>query len=238
LNDIERLSRNDVATFFAQHYQPRNLAVAIVGDLSLERAQHLAHKYFGDWYGQDTDKRASEAGSSNINCTMAPSTSAAMNCSLTGNTQGLQSSISLGAAAGHNSIQGPGKPALQHLSSSTADKIGTLDGPASLGTQVGSTGNAAMWGPGDMRGTARPSNLAGNQSMTVPSLIGPAAFLCFYRPGTTAMGPTVALDALGDVLSSSKSSRAYRQFVSTGMEAFLLSNAFTVYIDQSATMCL
>jgi hypothetical protein len=61
-----------------------------------------------------------------------------------------------------------------------------------------------------------PRHLAETRRIIVPSPAGPAANVCFYRPGATLTGLPVALDTLGDVLSGSRSSRLYRGLVATG----------------------
>jgi hypothetical protein len=191
-----------VAKFFAQHYQPAKLAVAIVGDLSVDRAYRLAQKYFGGW------QPASNARPPVPQQSVAPTASSAMFPGSAGPGPSLQGLVSLGSVAIQQGIKGPGKlaePKLQQFTNTSAASLtSTLDGQATLGTQTASTDDSAVWDRGGMRGTARPSNLAENPSMTMPSVIGPASFVCFYRPATAASVPAVALDAFGDVLSSWK----------------------------------
>jgi predicted Zn-dependent peptidase len=47
--DLLRLGRREVASFFAEHYGPRSLTVAIVGDVKVGKVRQLAEKYFGGW---------------------------------------------------------------------------------------------------------------------------------------------------------------------------------------------
>jgi predicted Zn-dependent peptidase len=47
--DLLRLGRKEVASFFAQHYGPQSLTVAIVGDVKVGKVRQLAEKYFGGW---------------------------------------------------------------------------------------------------------------------------------------------------------------------------------------------
>jgi predicted Zn-dependent peptidase len=46
-SDIERLRVEDAREFFGQHYGPRNLTIAIVGDVTAAEARKFAEKYFG-----------------------------------------------------------------------------------------------------------------------------------------------------------------------------------------------
>jgi predicted Zn-dependent peptidase len=46
-SDIERLRVEDAREFFRQHYGPRNLTIAIVGDVNPAEARKLAERYFG-----------------------------------------------------------------------------------------------------------------------------------------------------------------------------------------------
>lgn len=45
--DIRNLTREDVQKFFDTHYYPRNLAIAIVGDVNPAQVKQLAQVYFG-----------------------------------------------------------------------------------------------------------------------------------------------------------------------------------------------
>ncbi len=47
--DLLRLGRKEIAQFFAEHYGPRSLTVAIVGDVKAGKVRQLAEKYFGGW---------------------------------------------------------------------------------------------------------------------------------------------------------------------------------------------
>ena len=47
--DIERIGRRDVASFFKDKYGPESLTVAIVGDVSPSKIRQYAEKYFGGW---------------------------------------------------------------------------------------------------------------------------------------------------------------------------------------------
>ncbi|KAG7670838.1 hypothetical protein Ndes2526B_g01402 [Nannochloris sp. 'desiccata'] len=47
--DLLKLGRREVASFFAEHYGPRSLTVAIVGDIKVGKVRQLAEKYFGGW---------------------------------------------------------------------------------------------------------------------------------------------------------------------------------------------
>lgn len=79
-----------------------------------------------------------------------------------------------------------------------------------LGDWAGGAAAAAANAP------ARPPTLRSSHSFLEPSLSGPAAHVCYYRPAAGREGVPVALDALGDVVSGSRSGRAYRTLVSTG----------------------
>lgn len=45
--DIQNLRRQDVQTFFQTYYVPRNLAIAVVGDVNPQEVKRLAQIYFG-----------------------------------------------------------------------------------------------------------------------------------------------------------------------------------------------
>jgi predicted Zn-dependent peptidase len=47
MSDIETLTRDEAEDFFAKHYSPGNLTIAIVGDVDPDRVQALATEYFG-----------------------------------------------------------------------------------------------------------------------------------------------------------------------------------------------
>jgi predicted Zn-dependent peptidase len=47
MSDLEAISRPQADAFFQEHYVPANMVVAIVGDVSPDRVQGLAKKYFG-----------------------------------------------------------------------------------------------------------------------------------------------------------------------------------------------
>jgi len=47
LSDIEAVTRREAEEFFDRYYSPRNTAVALVGDLDVERTEHLLRRYFG-----------------------------------------------------------------------------------------------------------------------------------------------------------------------------------------------
>ena len=47
--DIERLSRQDVKSFFRRYYGPEALTITIVGDVDPSKVRQYAEKYFGGW---------------------------------------------------------------------------------------------------------------------------------------------------------------------------------------------
>lgn len=47
--DIRRIGRRDVATFFKSKYGPESLTVTVVGDVDVSKVRHYAEKYFGSW---------------------------------------------------------------------------------------------------------------------------------------------------------------------------------------------
>lgn len=51
--DIQNLSRRDVANFFATYYGPQNLTIAIVGDVDPAQVKSMAEAYFGGFKAQD-----------------------------------------------------------------------------------------------------------------------------------------------------------------------------------------
>jgi predicted Zn-dependent peptidase len=46
-SDLEALSREDAANYYATYYAPNNLVAALVGDFDPRQARELANKYFG-----------------------------------------------------------------------------------------------------------------------------------------------------------------------------------------------
>ena len=52
--DLYRLGRREVAQFFADHYGPASLTVAVVGDVTPSQVAALAEKYFGKWKSTGT----------------------------------------------------------------------------------------------------------------------------------------------------------------------------------------
>jgi len=50
--DIRNLTRQDVRDFFAEHYAPNNLTMAIVGDVDPEQVEMMAKAYFGRFPSQ------------------------------------------------------------------------------------------------------------------------------------------------------------------------------------------
>lgn len=47
MSDLNNISRTDAEAFFATHYRPNNLTVAIVGDVDPVEVQEMAQRYFG-----------------------------------------------------------------------------------------------------------------------------------------------------------------------------------------------
>ncbi|KAK9810609.1 hypothetical protein WJX73_004170 [Symbiochloris irregularis] len=47
--DVARIGRRELQDFFATHYTPKRLTIAIVGDVVPEKVEELAVKYFGSW---------------------------------------------------------------------------------------------------------------------------------------------------------------------------------------------
>lgn len=48
-SDLDHLSAKDLEEFYAQHYTPDQLTIAIVGDVEAKTAIALVEKHFGDW---------------------------------------------------------------------------------------------------------------------------------------------------------------------------------------------
>jgi len=48
-DDVERVGRRELASFFGERYGPASLTVAVVGDAPPARVRTLAEKYFGSW---------------------------------------------------------------------------------------------------------------------------------------------------------------------------------------------
>ncbi len=51
LDSVRSLTRDDITTFYADHYGSADSALILSGDLSLEEATRLAEHYFGSWTG-------------------------------------------------------------------------------------------------------------------------------------------------------------------------------------------
>ena len=47
MSDLQRFTREDAKEFYAKHYVPANMAVAIVGDIDRKKALPMLRKYFG-----------------------------------------------------------------------------------------------------------------------------------------------------------------------------------------------
>eukprot|EP00803_Ostreobium_quekettii_P003249 evm.model.scf_709EXC.7 EVM.evm.TU.scf_709EXC.7 scf_709EXC:50963-59351(+) len=52
--DLDSLGRREVTDFFAQHYQPCNATIAIVGDVDPGQVERFAERYFGSWTNATT----------------------------------------------------------------------------------------------------------------------------------------------------------------------------------------
>ncbi|KAL4423363.1 hypothetical protein ABPG77_004294 [Micractinium sp. CCAP 211/92] len=50
--DLERIGRREVQAFFQRHYGPRNLTIAVAGDVRPEQIRQLAERYFGGWQSE------------------------------------------------------------------------------------------------------------------------------------------------------------------------------------------
>ncbi|KAK9829270.1 hypothetical protein WJX72_004899 [[Myrmecia] bisecta] len=59
--DVEALGRREVQSFFEAHYGPRNLTIAIVGDVRVAEVERLAAKYFGGWRSASSPVASPEA---------------------------------------------------------------------------------------------------------------------------------------------------------------------------------
>jgi len=54
IDSVRSLTRDDITSFYANHYGSADSALILSGDLSLEEAKHLAEHYFGAWTGTAT----------------------------------------------------------------------------------------------------------------------------------------------------------------------------------------
>jgi zinc protease len=50
-HDVEKLSRVDIAKFYAESFVPENVALVVVGDVALSDVTPLAAEFFGSWRG-------------------------------------------------------------------------------------------------------------------------------------------------------------------------------------------
>jgi zinc protease len=51
IESIQKMRRDDIVGFYTRHYAPRNAALVMVGDITLDRAKEYAQKFFGSWKG-------------------------------------------------------------------------------------------------------------------------------------------------------------------------------------------
>ncbi|MBV9111091.1 MAG: insulinase family protein [Gemmatimonadetes bacterium] len=49
---VSGLTRDEVAAFHAQRYRPAGTTLVVAGDISVDEAQSLAERWFGDWEGE------------------------------------------------------------------------------------------------------------------------------------------------------------------------------------------
>jgi len=49
ISSIEKIERDDLVSFHKSHFFPRNLRMAVTGDISKQEAVDLISRYFGDW---------------------------------------------------------------------------------------------------------------------------------------------------------------------------------------------
>jgi zinc protease len=49
ISSIEKIERDDLVSFHKSHFFPRNLRMAVTGDISKQEAVDLINRYFGDW---------------------------------------------------------------------------------------------------------------------------------------------------------------------------------------------
>ena len=52
---VARLERDDLIKHFSSHYDPSEATLLVVGDISIDSLNDMAHKYFGDWIIQHKD---------------------------------------------------------------------------------------------------------------------------------------------------------------------------------------
>ena len=57
LSDIEKASLSDVKEFFKTYYAPNNAALAVVGDIDIEKTKAMIEKYFGGIASQDLPQK-------------------------------------------------------------------------------------------------------------------------------------------------------------------------------------
>ena len=53
-NSINAVTREDINEFHKENYTPKNAVLIFTGDITAEKAESLAQKYFGKWNGQKT----------------------------------------------------------------------------------------------------------------------------------------------------------------------------------------
>ncbi|HJT81794.1 MAG TPA: pitrilysin family protein, partial [Chthoniobacterales bacterium] len=63
IESVQKLKRDDIASFYKAHYSPSNAALVMVGDISLDQAKAYAEKYFGAWKATGESNKSSAAGS-------------------------------------------------------------------------------------------------------------------------------------------------------------------------------
>ena len=57
IEQLERMTHDDIARFFLTHYAPNNAVVSVGGDITFERAAELARKWFGQIERRDIAPR-------------------------------------------------------------------------------------------------------------------------------------------------------------------------------------
>lgn len=55
--DLKRIGRRELASFFESNYGPWNITIVLVGDVNPDRVHALADQYFGDWKMEESNLR-------------------------------------------------------------------------------------------------------------------------------------------------------------------------------------
>ena len=109
--DLHRLGRKEVASFFAQHYGPKSMTISVVGDVRAAQVRQLAEKYFQGWESRGTP---GEKQSVDDEVLPIPASSAATT------TSSARGELSMRSRAGPATLRAYYRPSIRDADASTA----------------------------------------------------------------------------------------------------------------------